>query len=304
MDSETYAVFGQIISTWTNCTEEQIILVEDISGFTSQNKWMSLPNKFEINLSTVNSNLYYLFFDEDENEIPKQIAIEIGKIAAFFIKIIRYDSRRISGFKIEKVLSLDLESDINELIENINKTQIAASTELPAFQYLKHAGHKINNNKIKINDIEYEIVFIKRKGDVLLNSNRINPDDLKRPSYCISHIIGEVGDTVISIRKKSSDYLSIDNISLIFDKFYRPVRGLGFNFEYTYGEAVGYFISKNGSIVHQLSVDKVKSTEDTSDDKCYTKETEVIRLGDQLPDEMVDFLNHPVKGHCQPKVLF
>ena len=279
MSSEICTLLGELVSFWDNDSGQKIILVEEKLGTIALRKWDALPNKFEINLGEAGDELL------------------IGKMVAFSISVDFYKEERISGFKIHKLLSLDIEYDVKNLLGSILESNKAESTALPMSQYLTYVGCESNDKYFIFNSIEYEMTFIEESF-----SHRISPDALKEPSVYNGH--GSEGDTLINVKKDSARYLSIGNISLIFDKFYRPIRGLGFNFEYSYGEAVIYSISKKGDIIHTLKIDKVKYTADTSRDRSSNTETIVIRLGDQLSDEMIKFLQEPVKGHYKPRVLF
>ena len=297
MSSKSCIFFGELVSFHNNDAGEQIFLVEEKSGTREKRKWSALPKNFEINLSKFQNQSFGLANNFTQS-IYKPL---IGKLVAFSVDINFYDNGRISGFDIKKLLSLDIETDINKLLDDIAKTKKAISTEIPIFEYLGYIGHYINGTQVKINDIEYEMAFIEKNYNWSYVSKYISADSLKKPSF---YSCGNFGETLISIKEDYKTHLTISNISLIFDKFYRPIRGLGFNFEYSYGEAVQYHISREGDIVHSLHIDKVKYTEDTSSDRSSCKETTVLRLGDRLTGEMIDFLKEPVKGHYKPVVLF
>ena len=275
MSSEICTLLGELVSFWENDSGQKIILVEEKLGTIALRKWDALPNKFEINLG-------------EAGDEPL-----IGKMVAFSISVDFYKEERISGFKIHKLLSLDIEYDVKNLLGSILESNKAESTALPMSQYLTYVGCELNDRYIIFNSIEYEMTFIEESF-----SHRISPDALKEPSVYNGH--GSEGDTLINVKKDSARYLSIGNISLIFDKFYRPIR----DFYYSCGDAVIYSISRKGDIIHTLNIETVKYTADTSRDRSSTTETIVIRLGDQLSDEMIKFLQDPVKGHYKPRVLF
>ena len=297
MSFKSCIFFGELVSFRKNNSGEQILFIEEKTGPREKRKWDALPKNFEINLSKLQGQPLGHAVNFIQN-ISKPV---VGKMVAFSVNINFYDNGRISGFDIKKLLSLDVESDVNKLLDNVGETKKAVSTEIPIIEYLGYKGYYINETKVIIKEIEYEMAFIKINNNRLFSSKYISVDNLKKPS---SYSYGDFGETIISIKKDYKTYLTIKNISLIFDKFYRPIRGLGFNFEYKYGEAVQYYLSKEGNIIHSLKIDKVKSIEDTSSDHSSCNETIVFRLGDRLTGEMIDFLKEPVKGHYKPSVLF
>lgn len=304
MSSKICVLFGQIISSWKNNDGDRVILVEDQSGITVKRKWNSLPKKYEIILPREGAWGYN--FAEYNKPSFKGLRDDLTwenknltQIVVFTICVRFFSNGKTSGFNIEKLISIDLECDLTHFLNNIFETRRAASTDLPLlYKYLNNIG----STRFKFNDVEYEMVFIEDKKHLALGHVGILTDKLKKPRFPSSW--GEPGKTLVNVYKDNKNYLSIHNISLIFDKFYRPVRGLGFNYEYTYGEAVTYEISENGDIDHCFSIDKVKDTPDTSSDRSSLTKTTVLRLGDRLSNEMIGFLKEPVKGHYKPIVLF
>lgn len=301
-------LFGTVESTWVNGKGDKIILINEKSGAIKKNKLDALPKKFEINITDVFESKRYLygncqpsfqFYDEDSPWGRKSIT---ESIIAFTICVRFNSNNKVSGFSIKRLESLDLDGDISCFLSEIYETERANTTSLPIYQYMKYIGSNMNRRFFVFNNFKYEMAFI---SNIIFYDQRglpISPDSLNPPE--IENDYGLSGRTLVNLYKDDDRYLSIINISLIFDKFYRPVRGLGFNFEYRYGESVRYHISDRGDIVHEYRVDKVSDRADTSRDRSSSTKTIVIRLGDQLTDEMLTFLKEPVKGHYTPLVLF
>ena len=117
--TETCMLFGELITFWENDYGERIILVEEKSGTLARRKWHALPKKFEIKLG--------------EGELSEGIPV-IGKMVAFRIDIDFYKNKQISGFEINALLSLDIESWLKIILNSIQLTSQAKSTNLPIMQ--------------------------------------------------------------------------------------------------------------------------------------------------------------------------
>lgn len=303
--THTLLLFGELILINKNKFGETVLLVEEKSGVIRTN-WHQLPNKFEINI--IKSELKFKV-DHHESKIEKTISDlnkSPKKIIAFKINVFlniksrHRAARTVDGFEVAEILSIDLENDVAELLRDIFEKSRAKSTDLPILEYLRYKSGHTSSNRISFNGIEYWMCFIE---DEYLNLGNMGLSRIDNTSNNYLYGSGASGKTLIEVCKKSNDVLSIYNLSLIFDKFYRPVRGLGWRGEYSYGERVGYYISHNGDIVHFASTDKAGTSSRQSDVSHY-KETIVIRLGDRLTDEMIEFLKNPVSGHYKPLVLF
>jgi hypothetical protein len=306
MLSENVILFGVIISSWKNKENEWVLLIEDKSKAIDEKKWSALPKKYEVTVHHCtlppgswkfrptfrNPSLPDSFTDESNTPAWENIPLS-SALVAFSIQVNFHKNKKISGFRVCSLISLNIAQDVELFLKKIYETNRASSTDLPLSQYLNYIGRfDRSETNIVFNDIKYEVLLLGDSLEPLLKKN------------VWSSYSRELSLTLVSLQKDNVNCLNIYNFRSIYDKFYRPVYGLGFNGEYRYGEAVHYQVTCIGDIVHVLSIDKVKNTEDSSSDRTSSTKTTVLRLGDRLSDEMIDFLKEPVKGHYTPTVLF
>lgn len=227
--------------------------------------------------------------------------IERGRLISFVIEIKYGRNDVVLGFDFVDLVSIDLDADVIDCLVEVKNSRKATSTYLPIAAYLKAKDVSVvDHGRFKFRGSEYEMAQVSS----FLLRQPICPDELKSRSPQCDYY--HAGNTIINLVQEDHEVrLNLFNISLIFDKFYRPVRGLRFNFEYEYGKSVRYFISSNGEIVHLSERECiVESAYSSRSDLQSSESTTVIRLGDKLPIEMVEFLKEPVKGHYLPKKLY
>jgi len=239
------------------------------------------------------------------NKCGNSVSDLVGRVVSLDVKIRLDHSRRVPlcGFRFFGITSLDLAQDVDEFLNKIGTQNHACSSKLPVVAFLSHLNYSIEDlnggvNRFRYQDLDYEIATPERVFSTPVSSYII------QQNFCFDRC-SPSGSLVSLVRENHSETLNLHNIYLIFDKFYRPVRGLGHNWEYKYGQMICYFISKDGNIVHHYHEDKVNSRwSDNSPINNKRGNTKVLRLGDALTQEMIDFLSDPIAGHRKANILF
>lgn len=241
-------------------------------------------------------------FPEDEQLlVGKYVAIDI---TAKFKEGEDDEGRSIYSlidFDVTRFCSLDLEERINNAFNIAINTHSPVKLNLPVLGFLAHKNDeyiRADRGVVKWthNDKSYQLV--------LFGSYRSPYFSLQKgPARSGIYVNTPYCHTLLWRNEGKSDVLTPHNICHIFKRFYEHVGGFGFNREHKYGEAIYYSIDNSGAIVHHFKTDKVSNSAygtDHSSHKCTT----VIRLGDELTQEMKEYLSEPVKGHYEPRVLF
>lgn len=230
-------------------------------------------------------------------------------IVAFSITVGYYSRGLISGFQVDDVLSVDLWEDIKFETSKVLLSGRAASTTLPIFNYLRMVTE--NHYKCGVNSplsAEHinEVEKLKSSFSFQFCIDGVHPyAALKNVKPCSYEFYK--GATIIEVAT-SQEYrnkiLTTKNLKFIFDKFYYNISEYGRLKEYSYGERIYYYIDDNGDIVHRFSENKLPARDSDTSSKNSVKETVILRLGDKLTDEMIAYLEEPVKGHYKPTILF
>lgn len=241
-------------------------------------------------------------FPQDEQLlVGKYIAIDITAKFNRGVDEEGFPKYSLTDFDVTRFCSFDLEERINRAFDNAINTHSPVNLDLPVLGFLAHKKAEYIRAERGVaewthNDKSYKLILFGsyESTHLSLTEGPARSDYYVNTPYCHTLVWRDEG---------KSDILTPYNVRHIFKRFYEHVRGFGFNGEHKYGEAIYYSINKSGAIVHHFKEDKVSNSAygtDRSSNKCTT----VIRLGDELTQEMKEYISEPVKGHYVPIVLF
>lgn len=168
------------------------------------------------------------------------------------------------GLQISYIISLDIISDFKKMLDDSDGKGF--STELPIYKLLEHAKYKKNND------------------------NSINLKD----SFSKYRIKEELDYTICYPHSKSNEFLTIDNINYIYEKFYSELKRetLDGNLDFKH-----MLSDDRMSIIKRTWYVKVSYKMTTSGDYCYTKDKIILRIGDKLDDNIILALKNQNNDH-------
>jgi hypothetical protein len=155
------------------------------------------------------------------------------------------------GYQIELISSFDIITEFQKLLDD-NKG-VAFSTQLPIYDFLNDRGCTV-------------------EPDCSIR--------LKSP-YDYYHILKKYGSTVCFKKTTEKNILNFENIHIIFDTFFKGKEPPEWNID----DITRY------ALRHTAIVESGHRTHKTTGKKIRSIERDVLRIGDPLPNEYIEFLN-------------
>ena len=188
-------------------------------------------------------------------------------IGKFLTILLEYDNY---GIKIKKIEYFDSLLCFKELLDKSNNK--AFTTDIPVYHFLMSQKYHINSD-----------------GSITL----------KKP-YNHFNIIKQDGLTVIYPNQPKIDELTFENIKKKYNYFYKDVPLSPYDKTEDGDGENSYFSMTNIAIVRMDNYSRVSNKMTTSCDYNYWAKKTILKIGDKLPEEYIEYLN---KGYISQEKM-